>query len=289
MDTAAQQLDAKFTLALGDNFYYHGVSGDSDARFKDTFEDCFVGDHLQATAGHTFHVIAGNHDHLGDVQAQIDYSSKSDRWSFPSLYYKLSKTAPDGATLDIVMIDTVALAGNSDVLHPELGTIERTLNGDEMPGPLNVSVAQSQMQWIDETLAASTADYVIVAGHYPVYSAAEHGPTKQMSPSNFQCGGQPCLQRYKVSAYLCGHDHAEQFIDMGDGTQYHVIGAANLKGSWEHASLYTDEQLKFKALTDGGFATVSVNKKGMQIKHFDGAGTLLYTAPSISPRGSLLV
>merc|ERR1712000_652656 len=195
------------------------------------------------------------HDHLGNVQAQIDYSKKSSRWSFPSLYYTFSKTAPDGATVQIVMIDTVKLSGQSSNAEDSL-----RLKGCELPGPANLTAAQSQLQWIDETLAASTADYVIVAGHYPVYSVGDHGPTSSLSPSKF-----PYLQRHKVSAYLCGHDHSEQHIDKGDGVQYHVN-----KGT-------------------GGYATVSVNKKGMVIKHYDGDGTLAYTAPAIPPRGSTLV
>merc|ERR1711937_756179 len=109
------ELDAKFTLALGDNFYYAGIKNVDDARFSETFEQCFSGNSLSGASGHTFHIIAGNHDHLGNVQAQIEYSSKSQRWSFPSLYYSFSKMAPDGATVQFVMIDTVSLAGNSDV------------------------------------------------------------------------------------------------------------------------------------------------------------------------------
>lgn len=149
-----------------------------------------------------------------------------------------------------------------------------------MPGPANAMAAASQLQWIDETLANSTADYVIVAGHYPVYSAAEHGPTQHLQPSQF-----PYLQRHHVSAYLCGHDHVEQHFDMGDGVQYHVIGSANYEGSWDHIGNYTEEQLKFHATVYGGFATVSVSKEGMVIKHFDGYGELMYTAPPIMPRG----
>ena len=35
--------------------------------------------------------------------------------------------------------------------------------------------ADAQMQWIEQTLANSTADYLVVAGHYPIYSVCEHG------------------------------------------------------------------------------------------------------------------
>jgi tartrate-resistant acid phosphatase type 5 len=276
MDKAAAALGAKFSLALGDNFYYSGVTSADDDRFQNTFEQCFDGDSL--SNGHTFHVIAGNHDHIGDVQAQIDYSKKSSRWSFPSLYYTFSKTASDGTTVQFVMIDTVSVAGQSQ----RSANDATSLKGSELPGPANLTVAQSQLQWIDETLAASTADYVIVSGHYPVYSVGDHGPTSQLSPSNF-----PYLQKYKVSAYLCGHDHSEQHIDKGDGVQYHVIGSANLHSGWGHISSVSSGQLKYHDNKDnGGYATVSVNKKGMVIKHYAGDGTLAYTAPAIPPRGS---
>merc|ERR1711918_134652 len=90
-----------------------------------------------------------------------------------------------------------------------------------------------------------------------------------------------------VSAYLCGHDHSQQAIDVGDGIQYHVVGSAH-KGdsSTKHKSTISSSQLKFHAPTPGGFSTVSVNKQGMVIKHLDASGKVLYTADTIPPRGS---
>merc|ERR1719201_2516370 len=198
MNTVAGQLNAKFALALGDNFYSSGVKSVTDSRFEHTFEQCFTGESLSADTGFKFHVVAGNHDHRGNVQAQIDYSKNSARWSFPDYYYSFTETAPDGATVQVVLIDTVQLFGNSQLTDEE----EPFLLGSELPGPANLSAAQSQIQWLDETLAASTADYLIVGGHYPVYSIAEHGPTSAMQPENF-----PYFRNHKISAYLCGHDH----------------------------------------------------------------------------------
>lgn len=42
--------------------------------------------------------------------------------------------------------------------------------------------------------------YVIVSGHYPVWSVAEHGPTKCLVDNL-----RPLLHKYKVNAYFAGN------------------------------------------------------------------------------------
>lgn len=43
---------------------------------QDTFERVYTADSLNIP----WYILAGNHDHAGNVKAQIDYSRKSDRW-----------------------------------------------------------------------------------------------------------------------------------------------------------------------------------------------------------------
>jgi len=87
-----------------------------------------------------------------------------------------------------------------------------------------------------------------------------------------------------VSAYLSGHDHNEQYIDVGDNIQYHVIGSAHEgDSSRRHAHTLKSGQLKFHD-AHPGFASVSVSKSGMQIKHWKSNGELLFAAPVILPR-----
>ncbi len=47
-----------------------------------------------------------------------------------------------------------------------------------------------------------SAPYLIVSGHYPIYSIAEHGPTACLVDRL-----RPLLHQYQATTYLCGHDH----------------------------------------------------------------------------------
>jgi 3',5'-cyclic AMP phosphodiesterase CpdA len=44
--------------------------------------------------------------------------------------------------------------------------------------------------------------WLLVAGHYPVFSTGEHGDTSELKSYLL-----PLLTKYKVHAYFCGHDH----------------------------------------------------------------------------------
>ena len=78
------------------------------------------------------------------------------------------------------MIDTVTLAGVGHELDEATGEY-RTPHGDQLPGPADEEFANNQWSWIEDQLASANAsDYLIVAGHYPVYSICEHGPTTKL-------------------------------------------------------------------------------------------------------------
>ncbi len=111
---------------------------------------------------------------------------------FPSYYYELNFHIPNtGKTLTIIMLDTIMLCGNSDDFV------------DEKPrGPLRAVDANRQLTWLQERLARSKADFLLVAGHYPVWSVSEHGPTECLLKRLH-----PLLNKYNATAYLCGHDH----------------------------------------------------------------------------------
>jgi hypothetical protein len=72
MAVTASQYGANAAFLLGDNFYSSGIHGSAyDARFQETFEGVYTAASLQNIP---FYVVAGNHDHAGNVSAQIAYT-----------------------------------------------------------------------------------------------------------------------------------------------------------------------------------------------------------------------
>ncbi|XP_037546455.1 tartrate-resistant acid phosphatase type 5a [Nematolebias whitei] len=260
MSKVAEHMGADFILALGDNFYFRGVDSVDSQRFQETFESVYTTKPLQVP----WYVLAGNHDHAGNVKAQIEYTLKSDRWRFPSYYYELNFRIPNtGKTLTIIMLDTVMLCGNSNDF------------ADEKPrGPLDAWQATRQLLWLQERLARSKADFLLVAGHYPVWSVSEHGPTECLLQSVH-----PLLIKHNVTAYFCGHDHNLQYLEES-GVGYVVSGAGNfLDPDIRHWNHVPKGSLKFftgQASTLGGFVHAEVSKNKLVLTFFQAKGVSLY-------------
>jgi len=277
MGKVAAATGSAFSLAVGDNFYTSGVENVESARFKNTFEDVFTAESLNIP----FYVIAGNHDHGGNVSAQIAYTQKSTRWQYPESWYSFEKDLEGGSSIQIVMIDTVILSGNSDV-RDAAGELTAELPGSQLPGPAERARADSQMAWLEKTLNSSKAIFLVVAGHYPVWSICEHGPTSSLVEHV-----KPMLEKYRVTAYIAGHDHCmESFVDSN--VDYHGMGASHSNDpSTAHKSKVPDGSLKFHAQgKSGGFGSFTVNATSFVARHHEGDGTLLYTHPSRGPRAT---
>ncbi|CAF5167367.1 unnamed protein product, partial [Rotaria magnacalcarata] len=274
MGRLGTKLNTSFQLALGDNFYFSGVESVNDPRFEHTFERVFTASSLQTP----WYVLAGNHDHLGNVSAQIEYSKISKRWNFPDYFYTFSLWQSDKQKklVDFIMLDTVILCGggnSSDWEHTPL------------KGPDNSYLAEAYWQWVEEQFRQSTAPYLIVSGHFPVYSVAEHGPTKCLVDRL-----RPLLHQYRVTAYLCGHDHNLQHLaDDADGIHmdYFVVGAGNIvQNNHDHAGDVPAGSLKYfwgGAIVLGGFGLIEVNSTQMTFSFIEHSEKTLYQT-TLNPR-----
>lgn len=95
-----------FAITLGDNIYNDGVRDIHDPQFLSKFEKPY------ARLPFRFYMVLGNHDYRGNIQAEIDYTRLSKKWTLPARYYAfeegpvsffaLDTNAPDAQQLSFM-------------------------------------------------------------------------------------------------------------------------------------------------------------------------------------------
>jgi hypothetical protein len=231
-----------------------------------------------------WYVVAGNHDWLGNVTALLDIGRFEPLWNMPNLFYTFTVSLPSSAdTLQFIMVDTETLTGG------DAGQFDSA-----PPGVFQPPINELQWEWLNNTLQSSTADWIVVVGHFPVLSVGENGPTPLLVERLL-----PMLQQAGVALYLCGHDHQLSHIsptNSDTGTDFVVSGAgAKYNISTEHADdLPTGYSLKFQYGVGCGFATIKVTRpafrapSAMTVQLWDGTGSMLYSFTKSNPRAKYL-
>mmetsp|Transcript_26014 Transcript_26014/g.26220 ORF Transcript_26014/g.26220 Transcript_26014/m.26220 type:complete len:754 (-) Transcript_26014:311-2572(-) len=267
MGDYADENPIDFLLALGDNFYNNGVQSTSDSLWTTVYSNVYYYDSLQVP----WYALFGNHDYgteksLGNLQAQIDYSDG--RWH-AGYCYKQTFTVPNSqVTIDVVFVDSTLIAPEETyATSSEAGISEDT----------QASKTQEQLSCMEEYLQSSTASYLIVAGHYPMFSTGKNGPGDSTTMVEAML---PYLEKYEVDAYLCGHDHRLehlQYTTSSGGTMDFIIsGAAGKPDNQLTDGITSDASSLFSAAT-GGFAHASVTTSAMTINFLDYTGSVLYS------------
>ena len=312
MGTIASKYDVDAVFSIGDNFYPDGVENASSFRFNATFESVFTAKSLQDIP---FYFVAGNHDYRLNVSAQIAYSQLSKRWNFPDYYYNQTFTFTTSNhvtyTVDILMIDTIILTGQSygrhldDITYCQAHNISFKGCSGQPLGPTNVTRANQHYSWIENMLANSDADYLFVVGHYPIYSVGEHGPTDLLVQYL-----NPLLFEYNVTAYISGHDHTFEYYLVyanqtnGGNTTYmnssgmasqsigYVVtgGASDCEGfNNRHIWKIPDYEQTFKYHGcdngNGGFTRFTFTQNALNVYFYNGNDSApLYSTAPLYPR-----
>ncbi|MFT5413072.1 MAG: tartrate-resistant acid phosphatase type 5 [Verrucomicrobiales bacterium] len=196
MAIVAKERRSDFVLMLGDNFYNSGVKSVSDPQWQSKFEQIY----RSRLRKIPFYACLGNHDHRGNVEAQIDYSKQSERWRMPARYYTFTQpiTGGDDMLIEFFVID-------SDPITRELPE------------------SQAQLVWLENALESSTARWKVVAGHHPLRSGGR--PSTATKPVREAL--LPIFQRAPVDLYLSGHDHYLEFGTADHGINYGLSGAGS--------------------------------------------------------------
>ncbi|CUV07430.1 unnamed protein product [Cryptosporidium hominis] len=228
MANLASIIKPNFIISVGDNFYRWGVSSVDDPIWENMFESVFDQESLQDVQ---FRCVLGNHDWWGNATAQVDrhYSLKSPRWYLPNFwYYTIEEfespvnsphpylnvsSSPTEETEEMVKTKAIFIYTDSWIISSPMGT-------DITPELWN-----EQMEFIENTLKAAIMrdiDWIFVIGHFPCYSSGEHGDNSDIHKIL-----DPLLKKYKVDAYIAGHDHhLELSRPKGSCTSHFLIGSA---------------------------------------------------------------
>jgi tartrate-resistant acid phosphatase type 5 len=245
MAKSAEAMGARFVITTGDNFYPNGVKSVDDTHWKYTFEDVYAAPSLTIP----WYAALGNHDHQGNVNAQVEYTKRSSRWRMPATYYKHTEMLADGSPADFFFIDSQAIREDY-----------RRTRGR--------GARDAQLIWLERELTASTARWKIAVGHHPVFSGGRHGPTEALVVLL-----KPLLEQFGVQVYLSGHEHDLQHLAIGK-VHYLISGGGGARTRPSKPVAGT----RFVIGRRHGFMTARLAPHAMDIEFIDAEGASLYRA-----------
>lgn len=253
---------------LGDNFYSKDKAPEgfttASPRWKNEIEDMYPASVFPGP----MHAVLGNHDYhdnAGGQDVQLAYAKKSGvRWHLPAKWYRL----------DLGPVTFLCLDSNL----PSVSGAKDKKSGKPRASMTAAGEAE-QLAWFKAELAKPRAPFTIVAAHHPLYSNGDHGDTK---PLIEQWDG--LLQQHRVHAYICGHDHDLQHLEMEDRFTSHILSGG---GGAKTRPLETDRKTPFFKQTHG-FTHLAVTANELRFTHYDADGVQLHRFTK-KPDGSVQI
>lgn len=248
---AEEGADPEFVLATGDVHHFEGVQSVQDPLWMTNYELIYSHPELMLS----WFPVLGNHEYRGNTQAVLDYSTVSRRWEMPARYYT-KRFEKKQMSLRVVWIDTTPLIQK---YREDQETYPDVCKQDDL----------QQLAWIDSVLTAASEDWVIVAGHHPIYAETSKDDSER---ADLQKRLDPILRRHKVDMYICGHIHNFQHVRVkGSDIDYVTNSAGSLS-----RKVKPIEGTQFCS-PEAGFSIVSADKHHLALRMFDKKGNLLYT------------
>jgi tartrate-resistant acid phosphatase type 5 len=258
-------------MLLGDNWYGPLPGGAQSARWQTQFEEMYPASVFDCPA----YAILGNHDYqnmpVSKVDAELEYArtaqsgGKPTRFTMPSRWYRFDFPAKDPLITFIALDSNMPKAKKNDV--------DFTLTEQD---------AAQQLAWLEgELKRPHTTAFLVVMGHHPVYSDGPHGDHPVLIKD-----WDPLFRKYKVSAYLAGHDHDLQHLEFaGHPTSFFLSGGGgadlyNLKVDPGSRGPYAEKVY--------GFSHLSATPQKLTLRHLDESGLVLH-AFTKTPQGAISI
>ena len=255
MAALCETVDVECVVAPGDIHHFEGVRSVDDPLWMTNYELIYSHPELMIP----WHCTLGNHEYRGATQACIDYTRKSARWNMPERYHTFVLTADDGTTLRFVLIDTTPLI---DKYRTETSKYPDAALQDR----------DRQLAWMDSVLTAASEDWVLVAGHHPVYADTGKDDCERADMQKYV---RPVLQRHsdKVAMYLCGHIHNFQHIRSGNGDPIDYV--VNSSASLSRKKVAPTPGAVFVS-GESGFSFIAADRHSLTLYMLDKEGRTLH-------------
>jgi tartrate-resistant acid phosphatase type 5 len=233
-------------IFVGDNFYENGVKDADDPLWQSAFEEVYDPKRLPMP----FFAALGNHDWMTNPQAQMDYPKRhKTRWQMDNFWYRRQYSlAGDTRPLaDLFFIDS-----------------DLWLRSEEKVKPLAIQ----QSAWLEAQLKNSKARWKFVFAHHPLYSDGGHGHSEEIRIMREHLS--TLLEKYRVDAYLCGHDHDLQRIEVPEVKTLFLVSGAGGKlrprAFNDHGPFYASK---------AGFLSLTISPEQMKGEFLDADGKTL--------------
>lgn len=257
---AEKNLKTEGLLLLGDNFYSLDKAGFSteSPRWRKEIEDMYP---ASVFPGPMWAVLGNHdyHDNPGGEKVQIAYAQKPGvRWKMPAKWYRFD-LGPAGKPL----VTFICLDSNLPLVSGGLDKKKKTPRSS-----LTKAEEQEQLAWLKAELAKPRAPFTIAVGHHPLYSNGSHGDTKTLLAQ-----WEPLFQEHKVHAYLCGHDHDLQHLEMKGRFTTHLLSGG---GGASTRKMPNDRKMPFGKDVHG-FTHLQITSDALTFTHHSADGVALHT------------
>lgn len=209
------------------------------------------------------YAVLGNHDYhdnLGGEQTQLAYSKKGGtRWKMPAKWYRQDFGSREKPLLTVLFLDSN--------LREVSGRDSKTKKFTRPS--LTAEEGEAQLAWLKAELAKPRAPFTLVVAHHPVYSNGDHGDTKPLIEQ-----WEPLLQEHHVHAYLCGHDHDLQHLELEGRFTSHILSGGG--GARTRALEGADKRKMPYGKAVHGFTHITVQPGSVTFAHHGVDGTLLH-------------
>ena len=129
-----------------------------------------------------------------------------------------------------------------------------------------------QKRWVEKVLSDPSPNikWRIVVGHHPLYTGGKR--ITSIDTKEMNTAFRAIFEKYKVDAYICGHEHNLQYIKPAGKTHYFITGS----GSELTPTIKHPDGGKF-ALSDNGFMCFSLTGDKMIVQIVNKDGHILYS------------